>query len=105
MGKVFEFVCCLGIVGILILTDIRAVHRIQTGSPELTRVMLQGTDLVCFLEFCLGAVLRDTEDVVEFGVFRHSSNLEVREGRFDKPESCIVGSRRGLRLESCPLRR
>lgn len=61
VGKVFEFVCCLGIVGILILTGIRAVHRIQTGSPELTRVMLQGTDLVCFLEFCLGAVLRDLE--------------------------------------------
>jgi hypothetical protein len=61
MGKVFEFVCCLGIVGILILTDIRAVHRIQTGRPELTRVMLQGTDLVCFLEFCLGAVYRDLE--------------------------------------------
>jgi hypothetical protein len=55
--------------------------------------------------FPKGGRISYTEDVVEFGVFRHSSNLEVGEGRFDKLESCIVGSRRGVRLESCPLRR
>jgi len=55
--------------------------------------------------FPKGGLIAYTEDVVEFGVFRHSSNLEIGERRFGKPESCIVDSRRGVRLESYPLRR
>jgi hypothetical protein len=61
VGKVFKFVCCLGIVGILIYADIRILESNRAGNLELTRVMLQSANLVCFLEFCLGAVLRDLE--------------------------------------------
>jgi len=61
---------------------------------SLTRVMLQGTDLVCLLKFCIGSIGRHlhqylawirsaargvgtyTKDVVVLGILRHIVGLE-----------------------------